>query len=304
MSGSTNETRSRSSSGRRPPSFRRRFRRKVRRVRRRWSGGRAQIALVVLVAAVALLWVGAILSTSDGSGSDSVLPTPIPSRSTSTPPHPLDRQPPDFTPRDPGFTDMLAYDNFGSRPDGQILGTVADSGHHYDEFYGTRRPYVVDGAYRMDPAAPWAGWSFATLREEREPTAVGARFFFDRPRQYGAQVVLALWRPSSSVARASVQFASSPTRWEMIKVIDGRRIWLADGRGKYATPLAEDGTAYEMSMHLNPSTSTVTAYLPDGSVESWTDPDYARFWGSTFATQIIRTNHTGDAGVTAMFSGT
>jgi hypothetical protein len=213
-------------------------------------------------------------------------------------------RPPTVVPRDPGFSNLLAYDNFQPRPDQPLVGTATDSGHMYDSYQtGTYSPYVLDGAYRIDPAAPtWDGWSFVTLPEEQVPTSVGARFFFDKPRHYGAQeVVLVLWRPDSTVAESSVQFMAKPGGWAMFKVIDGYRIYAE--KGGYTTFPRQDGTVYEMSMHLDRSTNTVTVNLPDGTVKSWTDPDYSTFWGSTFAVQIRRTTSSGDAGVTAIFSG-
>ncbi len=213
------------------------------------------------------------------------------------------RRQPTFIPRDPGFSDLLAYDDFQKRPDQALVGRAADSGHVYDAYYGTYPPRVVDGAYRIDPAASsWAGWSFVTLPHEQVPTSVGARFFFDKPRTYGSQeVVLALWRPTSNVGESSVQFIAKAGGWAMCKLINGYRICAE--KGGYTTFPRQDGTVYEMSMHLDRSTNTVTVNLPDGTVKSWTDPDYSTFWGSTFAVQILRTTTSGDAGVTAIFSG-
>jgi len=148
---------------------------------------------------------------------------------------------------------------------------------------------------RLTQAAGSDGRAYRSTHPSGNVTRIGGRFTFDgtyNSATDGVAVVLAstntvvintnLIPPYPTYIRYSAHLYINPVFWDLSKVTcaSGSAVNTSMIRGQFSKQLTCDGvTEYEAEIFINVASSTAYVRLPDGTVQSVTDPDIASWIG-------------------------
>lgn len=192
---------------------------------------------------------------------------------------------------------LIGYDDF-DRSNRLLTGDVAPSGQRYTYQGGTNtqgpskafQPFIVGDKYILNPCAAFtgdetAGWTILRMRQARTPTIVAGTFDFTRGSSTSNQEFVLITSAPDQLKAQSDQLYVTPNLWVLLTVVNGHRYRV--GQGSFPKQLAMDGkTTYAASMSLNATANTLVIAVPEGGTRTFTNADFARYWGSQFAVQL------------------